>query len=217
MVTDILELLIDAPDGAYAVDMHQNIVFWNSSAERILGKKAADVVGRPCYEVLGGVPEDDGRPVCTQDCTGINMARDGSIAPSQTFLTRASGGPTWISTSHLLVPGLRPELNTLVHLFHDVSDQVESRRFVHRLKELISEERPETAKSDTPAPSEDALSPRERDVLRLLAKGLGTREIAEELVLTPTTVRNHVQRILAKLGVHNRLEAVVVALRHSVP
>ena len=57
----------------------------------------------------------------------------------------------------------------------------------------------------------DGLSPRQRDVLRLLAAGMSTDEISKELALRPTTVRNHVANLLAELGVHSRLQAVVVA------
>ena len=57
------------------------------------------------------------------------------------------------------------------------------------------------------------LTPRQLDVLRLLADGLSTHEIATELSLSTTTVRNHVSHILAALGVHSRLQAVVAASR----
>ena len=55
------------------------------------------------------------------------------------------------------------------------------------------------------------LSPRQADVLRLLGAGLSTAEISSELALHPTTVRNHIANLLAELGVHSRLQAVVVA------
>jgi DNA-binding NarL/FixJ family response regulator len=60
------------------------------------------------------------------------------------------------------------------------------------------------------------LTPRERDVLRLLAEGLGTGAIAERLYISPKTVGSHVQRILAKLGVHSRAEAVAFAYREGL-
>jgi DNA-binding NarL/FixJ family response regulator len=57
------------------------------------------------------------------------------------------------------------------------------------------------------------LTSREHEVLELLAEGASTVTIAERLVVSPHTVRNHVQRILVKLEVHSKLEAVAVALR----
>lgn len=61
-----------------------------------------------------------------------------------------------------------------------------------------------------------ALTPREREVLQLLAEGLSTRDIADRLVVSVSTVRNHVQSILTKLGVHSKLEAVTVAARQGI-
>jgi DNA-binding NarL/FixJ family response regulator len=60
------------------------------------------------------------------------------------------------------------------------------------------------------------LSKRELEVLRLLAAGLSTQEIAETLTIRPLTARNHVSRLLTKLGVENRLQAVVYASRHRI-
>lgn len=57
------------------------------------------------------------------------------------------------------------------------------------------------------------LSPRQRQVLGLLAEGTSAREIALRLDLAEATVRNHIRLILRKLGCHSQLEAVAVAFR----
>ncbi|MCP4961540.1 MAG: response regulator transcription factor [Actinomycetia bacterium] len=57
------------------------------------------------------------------------------------------------------------------------------------------------------------LTPREREVLKLLTEGFDGGAIAETLFVSPATVRNHIQHILNKLGVHTRVEAVAFALR----
>lgn len=60
------------------------------------------------------------------------------------------------------------------------------------------------------------LTPREREVLEALAKGLDGQQIAERLHISLWTERNHMANILAKLGMHSRLQALVFALRHGV-
>jgi NarL family two-component system response regulator LiaR len=62
----------------------------------------------------------------------------------------------------------------------------------------------------------ESLSPREREVLRLLAGGLSNMDIAKQLFLSEGTVRNYVSGIFTKLGVTDRTHAAVIALRHGL-
>ncbi len=68
---------------------------------------------------------------------------------------------------------------------------------------------PDTARTDS-------LSPRELDVLRLIARGLENSEIAELLSISPRTVKNHVSSILAKLGLPSRIHAATYAVRRGL-
>ncbi len=59
------------------------------------------------------------------------------------------------------------------------------------------------------------LSPREREVLRLIARGHSNRQIARDLAIGEQTVKTHVRGILAKLGLQDRVQAAIFALRHQ--
>ena len=65
-------------------------------------------------------------------------------------------------------------------------------------------------------PGETPLSERELDILRLVARGCDNDEIAEQLFLSPRTVKNHVSSILAKLEMDNRVQAAVYAVRRGI-
>src|SRR5215472_1502791 len=65
--------------------------------------------------------------------------------------------------------------------------------------------------SSSRTPQQDQLSPREIEILRLLAEGVSNRKIAEELVLAEGTVKNHVSNILSKLHTGNRTQAAYLA------
>jgi DNA-binding NarL/FixJ family response regulator len=92
-------------------------------------------------------------------------------------------------------------------------DAVVAPRVTRRLLEMYAEHLP---RAGVPRPASgdprlDDLTPREVDVLRAVAQGMSNAEIADALVVAEATVKTHVGRILAKLGVRDRVQAVIIA------
>jgi PAS domain S-box-containing protein len=219
-----LELLRDllerAADGAYVVDQDQRIAAWNKAAEKMLGFKAQDVIGLNCFQVLGG-HTDGGCAVCRRGCLPFTAGRRGELVPSFDAQVRtASGYPQWINVTIIAVPisDDSQEPDAVVHLFRDVEAKKRAETFakdvVGWVRQLRLEDPEPMANGERPADA--GLTEREVQVLSLLARGADTDSIANQLVIDRSTVRNHIQRILHKLGVHSRLEAVTYAREHGL-
>ncbi|MFE7172952.1 response regulator [Streptomyces sp. NPDC057616] len=82
---------------------------------------------------------------------------------------------------------------------------------------LMRSLRAEPAEAPTVAPELAGLSPREREILALIGDGLTNREIGKRLYLSEKTVKNHISRLLAKLGVQRRVQAAVLATHLEQP
>jgi len=91
----------------------------------------------------------------------------------------------------------------------------EPEELIARVRRLLERSAGTGVSSARPGAARD-LTPRELEVLRLLAGGARTADIATVLVIRPKTVSNHVQRIFGKLGVHTQAQAVAVAYELGV-
>jgi DNA-binding NarL/FixJ family response regulator len=95
----------------------------------------------------------------------------------------------------------------------DGKELLDTIRAVHAgQKRLSAEVAAEIAEHAT----NDALTPREVDVLRLLAKGNANKEIGAQLSLTEETVKSHIRSILAKLGANDRTHALAIGLKRGI-
>jgi two-component system, NarL family, response regulator LiaR len=106
------------------------------------------------------------------------------------------------------------------YLLKDVSAEelAQAIRAAHIGRATLSPEVTQTlvhAASQPPVPGAD-LTAREREVLALLVNGSSNNEIAEKLVVSPSTIKSHVSTILSKLNVSSRTEAVALAIRHQI-
>ena len=217
----LLDLFQNIPEGVYAVDAHQQIVLWNKAAEELTGYSAQEALGHPCYEIMAGLDEQ-GRVICGASCQVIQIAVGrGRPAPGHDMTIQTKDGQRRVlNITHIMVPAQEPRgLPSIVHVFRDVTQQKDAVRLVERLTEYL-DQHPQALSEASQDPEAarrfQQLTPREREVLALLADGASPRFIASHLHLSLATVRNHIQSILSKLGTHTALEAVAFATKHNL-
>lgn len=209
---DLIGLLtgLETADGVFIVDNDQ----------RILGHAPDKAVGRLCYEVVGGRDPRNSR-FCRRNCPVIANARKGRPTPDYDVLCSTSEGEIkWLNVSVAVHRnGASPFL--VLHLFRDVTHRRRIEGFAQKasiaIRQLLNEvgvdSTGQAVSGPTPGPK---LSRREAEVLRLLAASLTTKQIADALGIKPVTARNHITRLLNKLGVESRLQAVLYACERQL-
>ena len=207
---EVRELVASTCDPSFAVDGSGCIALWNSAAEAMFALTARDAIGRPCDEIVQGT--DECGPVCSATCTIQQAVRNRHPVRNFDLRVRTANGMLWCNVSVLMAGGENSATRYSIHIFRQID--------FHKRLELIvrdfvvtgtglSAAQATTLISSNHSPACEAdLSAREREVLKLLAKGVTTKVIAALLHISRTTVNNHVQHILRKLDSHSRLEAV---------
>ncbi len=218
---EVRQLLEGTADGAFVVGKDRRILYWNQAAEGILGYSSQEVVGQTCYDVFGGQDNKD-VGICRHHCPIVAACRMQKPTPNYDACCRTkSGDLRWINVSTLVFHTFGEDAHLMVvYLFRDNTKNKQNERFVRQVIDATRQLQDISAIDDhrtaeTPAAASD-LTDREFEILNLLANGLGTRNIAQVLCVSPATVRNHIQSILRKLGAHSRLQAVIHALKQGL-
>ncbi len=202
---DPAQFLQSTADAAFATGEEGRIVIWNDAAQRLLGYKAGQVLGRPCHQVLCG-KDVYGNRFCDRECNLARMAvRKESVRRFEMDVRKASGDFVRVGVSVLTIPGSSNSRGTIVHILQPVAEGKES--------DTLTPRHHHASQATATAPSSSPLTRREIEVLRRLAAGSGTREIAASMFISVATARTHIQNILRKLEVHSKLAAVSLAIR----
>ncbi|MEZ4771008.1 MAG: LuxR C-terminal-related transcriptional regulator [Caldilineales bacterium] len=220
-----MEPLFDAlnrsADGAYVIDADQRIVYWNAAAERLLGYRSDEVVGRPCHEVLQG-RDDNNHAWCRLRCRVAVQSSRGEAVDTFTVCAQSrAGSPRWINVSILPFPVTSQDgARLVVHLFRDGTLQKQQEALSNQILAAVQNlQGTPTLNFELPGPAtlpQAALTPRELQVLDCMTQGMNTAAIAESLSISVSTTRNHIQNIFQKLQVHSRAQAVAYAFEHGL-
>ncbi len=216
-MANLADLLFRTVDGVFAVNAQQKIVFWNPGCAQLFGTPANEALGRQCCQVVRG-KDPTGQPFCGGGCCMSRLSHGEEI--HGTFPLRVynnEGKELRFSVNIVLVPSRRKDRWTCVHLLHregatDTFDVLEYNTMQGRTNSKRN-----SNNNDHPSPlALSSLTAREQEILQLLAEGLAVSVMSELLNISRVTIRNHLQHIQAKLGVHSQVETVAYAYRHNL-
>ena len=196
---DDVEIVATAADGIEAVERacaeRPDIVLMDLRMPRLEGAEAT-------RQILASVPE-------TRVLVLTTYADDEFLFPA--LQAGARGYLTKDATAEEIEHAIRALVAGQTHL-----DPAVQQRLVAAVLDQAQPPTPPEPPSGSPADLPDQLTPREVEVLKLIAAGLSNREIADALVLSNATVKTHVNRIFYKTGARDRAQAVRYAYQHRL-
>ncbi|HUZ47706.1 MAG TPA: LuxR C-terminal-related transcriptional regulator [Terriglobia bacterium] len=218
-----LQAMARARGVVYVVNDTQRIVCWNGGAAKLFGYSEAEVLNKPCYQIIGG--KVCGKSWCHAGCAVQRSVKRG--IPLQNFDMQISARDgEEISLSASVFTLARNGRRFSIHVLRDMTREEHTREALVKVldtlqdygisdgnRESFSLHVSHVHAASSRSPSVAELTPREIEVLELLAEGLSTREVAGRLGVSPFTVRSHVESILLKTGMHTQAQAVAYAYR----
>ncbi len=212
-IDDALDLIADTQAAACGMDPRHRIVYWNDSATALLGWTSREVLGRKCYDVFARA----GRLRERLLLPGLRrrrrvLARGGRGAVRDGRADAGGDGDCELVTRTIALPSPGAAYRTLVHVFEN-GDGAALDAMLARIRSVVAAPAEPVA---GPPEERITLSPREQQILELLAGGYGSINIAARLGLSHATVRNHVQHLLRRMDVHSQVEAVSLAFRRGM-
>jgi PAS domain S-box-containing protein len=206
------QLLERTMDPAFALTARAEIWAWNPAAEVITGFRSAEALHQS-FPVLTDARGPLGRRLDAEYCERV--IRDGGASSFDLELKTAGGASIWLNVSVLVFESLRSGPALVVHIAHDITASRRRRALYERLRE--------TAREITQLADEEHhlvpvafLTPQEQRLLSLFSQGRTPAQVARELDISSQTLRNHLYHVNQKLGTHNRLEAVIHAVRRGL-
>jgi len=212
----VARLVESARDAAIATDASGSITSWNRTAEELLEDGREGVLERghlfhqalQSRDVFGNRLDPHGSPLQT-------MLEEGEAIQSfEMDVVKSSGARARVTVSVVAVIGPEPDACHMIYLLRERRRRRQTDELLDRL--LATTEGGVTLRRGEDGKAETHLTPRERQVLKLLTDGRTTDQIAEDLHISVHTVRRHFQNLMHKLGIHSKAEAVALALRRRL-
>ena len=211
----LAELLEGTTDAAFTVDLQGDIRTWNKAAENLFGYPASNAVGNACATLLKG-RVDSLTPVCCESCDVLECIRSGrDVSNFDMEISTRAGRRLWVNVSLLVTYDEHTERRLIIHMMRDIRRRKKAEQLTREMfriaKSLVN-----SAEQSGELPPMVPLTSQEKKILSLMIDGKATKEVAAELQISMSTLRNHISHINQKLHAKNRTEAVMKALKRGI-
>jgi len=194
-----------------------NVLWLNKAMAFIHGSQHDDAVGKICYDFFYD------RPNPCDDCPLQDVFATGRTQITERYLDFPDGTRRW---GEVKAYPVRDEDHTIVAAFVIVFDVTERKKvtetqeryskYLSKKLHTFSGKEQTIYLDDGDIAIKTSLTAREKDVLRLLTEGYTNTQISDMLTISPHTVKSHVINIFNKLGVSDRTQAAVLAIRYKL-
>ena len=211
----LAELLEGTADAAFTVDLQGEIRTWNKAAENLFGHPASRALGKPCTTFVGC--RVDGRaPVCCESCDVIECVRAGQdVSNFDMEISTRAGRRVWVNVSLMVTYDEHTGRCLIIHLMRDIRQRKKAEQLTGEMfriaKKLVS-----NAEQSGDLSPIIPLTAQEKKILGLFVAGKATKEVAAELQISVSTLRNHISHINQKLHTRSRTEAVMQSLKRGI-
>ena len=120
-VHEAIDLLSKSGEAAFAIDSGDRIVYWNRGCEELLGFEPQKVLGKHCYDVMGG-RDENGNVYCYRNCPVADQARNDhlpEVHPFHLLVKDKAGKEKRLAVSMFSVPAVRPTLSAVIHVIRE--------------------------------------------------------------------------------------------------
>jgi DNA-binding CsgD family transcriptional regulator len=214
----------ESAEAVFIVDPSRKILLWNASAEQLFGYTASEVTGRRCSDILAG-RTCAGNAWCHSNCKVQRSVNRGTYHGNVDLYLRAKGGLD-VCVNICFIAILHRKTHLIMHIVKPLECRDRFKEAVGQIRKVLRDTealKSERRRSDGRNGDNSIdgvvlprLSTREIEVLTLVAEGFPNTAIATRLCVSSFTVRNHVQNILNKLGLHSKAQAVSFAYKERL-
>lgn len=215
---DAPQIVKQSSSPAIATDADNRVISLNRAARELLGYDARAARGRNLHELVQA-RDTYGNRLSARHYAFFDMVSNSE--PVRSFdieVRRASGDPLRVAVSVIVVLEAGHGEYELVYQLRPIYRRRKADEAIERILAArgTTDEDPLSLRGNETRAKAPKLTPRQIEILRLMASGAQAQEMASVLGISVNTVRTHIQRVLRRLGVHSQLEAVAAAFRERL-